>query len=68
MLGKFPANTSPPRKGKRIESLPLVSFPKATAFFGIVDIHGLHPGNPFYLKGLSKTQVLHARQNYSTVI
>ena len=47
---------------------PPVSFPKTIALSGIVDIHDFHPGSPFYFKGLSKDQVLHAMQNYHIII
>jgi hypothetical protein len=45
-----------------------ISFPKTTALFGIVDIHDFYPRSPFYFKGLSKNQLLHAMQNYHITI
>ncbi len=48
---------------------PPVGFPKKIALFGgIADIHDFHPGSPFYFKGLSKDQVLHAMRNYYIII
>jgi hypothetical protein len=45
-----------------------IGFPKKITLSGIVDIHDFHPGSPFYFKGLSKDQVLHAMQNYHITI
>jgi len=47
---------------------PPVGLPKTLALFGIVDIHDVHPKNPFNVYRLGKNSTFNDRRNYYITI